>query len=152
MSFDNSHLCVAVPPSFTVGLVDKVVFEGDRLVLKCQADSAPPPQYTWYRGSITLDGIDRYDTSTPGMLKTTDVGRDQAGTYNCSVSSVDNGVMVGRNSTTARVFVVCKFLCVYCRPSVTSSNCLLILILQLQIVYINYHHCGKTGSQFYAVA
>ena len=44
----------------------------------------------------------------------TDVSRDQAGTYNCSVSSVDNGVAVGRNSTTARVFVVRKLLCVHC--------------------------------------
>ena len=92
------------------------MFEGDPLRLECQAVGAPPPQYTWYRGSVALDAVDRYDTSTPGMLKTTDVGRTEAGTYNCSVFSVDNGVMVGSNSTIAKVFIVCKLLYVYCRP------------------------------------
>ena len=111
MSLHNSHLyCLAVPPSFTVGLTDIVVFEGDRLSLECQAIGAPPPQYAWYRGNIPLDSIDQYDTSTPGMLKMTDVSRDQDGTYNCSVSSMDDGIQVGRNSTTARVFVVRKSL------------------------------------------
>ena len=108
MSFHNSHLSLVIPPSFTVGLTDVVLFEGDPLLLECQATSAPPPRYAWYRGNIALDSIDRYDTSTPGKLRMTDVSRDQAGTYNCSVSSVDNGVAVGRNSTTARVFVVRK--------------------------------------------
>lgn len=116
MSFDSSHLFLAVPPSFTVGLVDVVVFEGDPLVLECQAVSAPPPHYTWYRGGISLAGIDRYDTSMPGMLRTTDVGRDEAGTYNCSVISEDNGMMVGSNSTIAKVFVVRKSLNVHCKP------------------------------------
>ena len=109
-------MSLAVPPSFTVGLVDVVVFEGDPLRLECQAVGAPPPHYTWYRGNIVLDEIDRYDTSTPGMLKTTDVGRNEAGTYNCSVFSVDNGVMVGSNSTVARVFIVRKSVCMYYRP------------------------------------
>ena len=52
--------------------------------------------------------------SVPGMLKTTDVGQNEAGTYNYSVFTVDNGVMVGSNSTIARVFIVCKSLCMYC--------------------------------------
>ena len=116
MSFHNSHLSSAIPPSFTVGLTDVVLFEGDPLLLECQATSAPPPQYTWYRGNIALDNIDRYDTSTPGKLRMTDVSRDQSGTYNCSVSSMDNGVAVGRNSTTAQVFVVRKLLRVRCTP------------------------------------
>ena len=99
-----------------MGLKDIVFFEGDTLMLKCQATGAPPPQYTWYRGSIALDSIDRYDTSVPGMLRMSDVSRDQAGTYNCSVSSTDNGVQVGRNSSAAKVFVVSKslLLSVYC--------------------------------------
>lgn len=109
----------AVPPSFTVPLKDIVFFEGDLLALKCEAAGAPPPQYTWYRGNIALDGKDRYDTSTPGMLKMADINRDQAGTYNCSVSSVDHGVSVGRNSSSAKVFVVRKLLSVYCRPGTT---------------------------------
>ena len=90
------------------------MFEGDLLRLECQAVGAPPPHYTWYRGSIALDEIDRYDMSVPGMLKTTNVGRNEAGTYNCSVFNVDNGVMVGSNSTVARVFIVRKSLCMYC--------------------------------------
>ena len=114
----NLHLSSAIPPSFIVTLSDIVLFEGDQLLLECQVVSTPPPQYTWYRGSIVLDNIDQYDTSTPGILRMTDVSQDQSGTYNCSVSSVDNGVLVGRNSTTARVFVVCKLcsMC-YCKPS-----------------------------------
>ena len=98
----------------TVGLVDIVVFEGDPLRLECEAVGAPPPHYTWYRDSIVLDEINWYDMSVPGMLKMTDVGQNEAGTYNCSVFNVDNGVMVGRNSTVSRVFVVCKSLCMYC--------------------------------------
>jgi len=94
-------------------LRDVVVFEGDLLLLKCQAVGAPPPHYTWYRGNIALDGLDHYDTSVPGMLKMADVSRDQHGTYNCSVVSMDDGVPVGRNSSTAKVFVVRKLLLVY---------------------------------------
>lgn len=90
-----------------------MVFEGDQLVLKCQAVSAPPPQYRWYHGTITLDGMDKYDTATPGVLTITNVGQEHAGVYNCSVISVDSGVVVGSNSSIARVFVVCKLMCMF---------------------------------------
>ena len=118
-------------------MIDIVLFEGDPLLLECQATSAPPPQYTWYRGNIALDSIDRYDTSTPGRLRMTDVSRDQAGTYNCSVSSVDNGVAVGRNSTTARVFVIRKLLCVHCILCVS----IVLPVCSLYSLYVHYTPC-----------
>ena len=118
-------------------MIDIVLFEGDPLLLECQATSAPPPRYTWYRGNIALDSIDRYDTSTPGRLRMTDVSRDQAGTYDCSVSSVDNGVAVGRNSTTARVFVIRKLLCVQCIPCVS----IVLPVCSLYSLYVHYTPC-----------
>ena len=100
---------LAVPPSFTVSLQDMVIFEGDQLLLQCQATGAPPPHYTWYRGNIMLGQSNQYDTSVPGMLRMADVSRDQGGTYNCSAISFDNGKLVGRNSSSAMVFVIRKY-------------------------------------------
>jgi len=86
-----------------------VIFEGDQLLLQCQASGAPPPHYAWYRGNIMLGQSNQYDTSVPGVLQMADVSRDQGGTYNCSAISFDNGMLVGRNSSSAMVFVIRKY-------------------------------------------
>uniref|UniRef100_H2ZIR9 Ig-like domain-containing protein n=1 Tax=Ciona savignyi TaxID=51511 RepID=H2ZIR9_CIOSA len=81
----SMYLTVNVPPSLVEVSENKVVREGERVILRCIAEGKPDPKITWRHLVPTADGV----RATSEFLPLGAVVRGSAGIYECTA---DNGV------------------------------------------------------------
>ncbi|XP_069497099.1 basal cell adhesion molecule isoform X2 [Ambystoma mexicanum] len=68
-------------------LVSGPVKEGDNVMLKCEADGSPPPEYTFFR--VESDGEVEIQSGTESILTLENISKSQSGTFRCQALDFD---------------------------------------------------------------
>lgn len=80
----SPSLCISLPKAFKILQTTSFlpVLEGQALQLLCVADSNPPAELSWFRGSPALNTT---PISSTGILELPQVGTAEEGEFTCQV-------------------------------------------------------------------
>ena len=139
--FDSDEVELLVQPTITRQPESVLTFQGDNISLSCEADSFPPPSYSWFRqieeGEVMIVNEDAPRltlNSSSGDLVITGVNYSDFGVYLCRATSSSGFA----NSTLSTITGTCihithfndcslilEYACMYCAHSeLCGSNSL----------------------------